>query len=148
MSWWPVGFVLFAASLLPVQAALNGAMNRALGRPALVVMISLTGSAIFMVVAGLASGRLGLVPAERLAHVPWWAWFAGVCGAIYLFSQPLVAPVLGAGLYMSLAVTAQLVAAVLLDQFGALGLPYHAASPLRLMGVALMAAGVALIARN
>jgi transporter family-2 protein len=147
MQWWPAGFALFAAALLPVQAALNGALNRALDRPALVVLISMAGSAVFVVGVGLATGRLGLVPAERVANVPWWAWPAGVCGAIYLISQPLVAQRLGAALYISLAVAGQITAAVLLDHFGALDLPRHAATPLRLLGAALIAAGVVLVAR-
>jgi bacterial/archaeal transporter family-2 protein len=147
MQWWPAGFALFAAALLPVQAALNGALNRAFDRPALVVLVSLTGSALFIGAVGLATGRLGLVPAARLANVPWWAWPGGVCGAIYLLSQPLVAPRLGAAAYISLSVAAQIVAAVLLDHFGALGLPQHAASPLRIVGALLMAAGVVMVAR-
>lgn len=148
MNWWPAAFALFAASLLPVQAALNGALNRALGRPLWVVLISLSGSAIFIAATGLASGRLSLPAAERVALVPWWAWPAGVCGAIYLSSQPLVAPRLGAATYMSLSVVAQIAAALVLDHFGALNLPQHAASPLRVVGVLLMGAGVVLVARN
>ena len=148
MNWWPAAFALFAASLLPVQAALNGALNRALGRPLWVVLISLSGSAIFIAATGLASGRLSLPAAERVALVPWWAWPAGVCGAIYLSSQPLVAPRLGAATYMSLSVVAQIAAALVLDHFGALNLPQHAASPLRVVGGLLMGAGVVLVARN
>ena len=147
MQCWPVAFTLFAAALLPVQAALNGALNRALGSPALVVLVSLSGSALFIGAVGLATGSLGLVPAARVANVPWWAWPAGVCGAIYLSSQPLVAPRLGAATYISLAVTAQVACALLLDHFGALGLPQHGASPLRVLGAALMAVGVVLVAR-
>jgi len=147
MEWWPAGFALFAAALLPVQAALNGALNRALDRPALVVLISLSGSALFIGTVGLATGRLGLVAASRAAQVPWWAWPAGVCGVIYLLSQPLVAPRLGAATYISLSVSAQVFAAMLLDHFGALGLPQHPASPARILGAALIAAGVALVAR-
>jgi transporter family-2 protein len=147
MQWWPVGFALMAASLLPIQAAMNSAINRAFDRPALVVMVSLTGSAIFMLVAGLLSGRLGLVSAARVSAVPWWAWPAGVCGAIYLFSQPIVVPRLGAAFYIGLAITGQIVSAMLLDHFGALGLAPHTASPLRVLGAALMIIGVALVAR-
>ena len=147
MQWWPAGFALFAAALLPVQAALNGALNQALGRPALVVLISLTGSALFIGIVGLAPAR--------------WAWCrrpgwrtcrggrgpSGVCGAIYLFSQPMVAHRLGAALYISLAVAGQVAAAMLLDHFGALNLPQHSASPLRIAGAGLIAAGVVLVAR-
>jgi transporter family-2 protein len=148
MSWWPPVFVLFAASLLPIQAACNGALNRALGRPLLVVLISLTGSALFITAIGLATGRLGLPGEGRAAEVPWWAWPAGVMGAIYLSSQPIVAPRLGAATYMGLSVVAQIGMALALDHFGALHLPQHDASPLRIAGVLLMGAGVVLVARN
>lgn len=147
MSWWPIPFLLFAASLLPIQAALNGALNRGLRQPALVVLVSLTGSFLFMLAYGLTTGRLALPGLGRVAAVPWWAWPAGVCGAIYLLSQPLVLPRLGAALYMGLSVTAQIGMALLLDHFGALGLPQHSASPLRVLGAALMAAGIVLVAR-
>lgn len=147
MPWWPAAFALFAATLLPVQAALNGALNRALERPALVVLISLAGSAVFIGVVGFATGSLGLVSASRVARVPWWAWPAGVCGAIYLLSQPLVALRLGAALYISIAIAGQILAAMALDHFGALNLPQHSATPLRMVGALLIVGGVALIAR-
>jgi len=147
MEWWPAGFTLLAASLLPVQAALNGALNRALGNATLVVLISLSGSAIFMGAVGIATGTLAAPSFGRISAVPWWAWPAGVCGAIYLSSQPIVAPRLGAGTFISLSVTAQVGAALLIDHFGALGLIPHPASPLRVLGAVLMACGVVLIAR-
>lgn len=148
MSWWPAAFALFAASLLPVQAAFNGALSRALGNPLLAVIVSLTGSALFIGAVGIVTSQWSVPSAARVAMVPWWAWPAGVLGAIYLSSQPIVAPRLGAATYMSLAVTAQIAAALLLDHFGAFNLPQHAASPLRILGVLVMAAGVILVARN
>ncbi len=147
MAWGSVAFALFAASLLSVQAACAGALNRVLAQPGLVVLISLAGSLLVTVIVGGLSGRLGLPEAERLAGVPWWAWGAGVCGAVFLLSQPVTAPRLGAGLYIGLVVTAQIIAALALDHFGALGLPQHSASPGRIVGAALMVAGVAFLAR-
>jgi bacterial/archaeal transporter family-2 protein len=148
MRWWPIGFALFAASLLPIHAACTAALNRALGRPPLVAMISLTGSLIFMLATGLLTGRLGLVSAERIANVPVWAWFAGVCGAIFVLSQPIVVPRLGAAFFTALAVTAQVTVALAVDHFGALNLPQHAVSPGRIAGVLLMVAGIVLVARS
>ena len=148
MSWWPIPFTLLAASLLPIQAALNGALGRALQKPALVVMVSLSGSLLFMLIVGLGSGRLLTLPTlSRFAAVPWWAWPAGVCGAIYLLSQPVALPRVGAAIYIGLSVTAQIVTAMLLDHLGALGLPQHTASPGRILGAVLMAVGIALVAR-
>src|SRR5271165_6082839 len=131
-------FALLAGALLPLQAAMNGAINKALERPGLVVMISLSGSLIATGIGGLLTGRLGLASAERMALVPWWAWPAGVCGAIFLLSQPVVVPRLGAALFMSLAVAGSLTASLWMDHFGALRLPEHAASPLRILGLALV----------
>lgn len=144
---WAIAFTLAAASLLPVQAALNGAANRALHRPPVVVMISLGGSLVFMLLVTLLNARQAWPPAERFAQVPWWAWPAGVCGAIFLLSQPIALPRVGAAAYTGLSVTAQICMAMLLDHLGLLGLPHHAASPPRILGALLMVAGIALIAR-
>ena len=147
MSWWPVAFALFAAALLPIQAAMNGAINRALHQPPLVVMCSLSGSLLFMSAVAVAGRRLAWPGGAALAEVPGWAWPAGVCGAIFLLSQPIVLPRVGAAAFTGLAVTGQVLTAVALDHFGALHLPQHAASPLRLLGAALMVAGIVLVAR-
>lgn len=147
MSSWPFAFALLAACLLPIQAAMNGAINRVLHQPPLVVMCSLTGSLIFMAVVAVAGRRFAVPQAAAIAAVPLWAWPAGVCGAIFLLSQPIVLPRIGAAAFTGLAVTGQVLTAVALDHFGALTLPQHTASPLRLLGAALMIAGVALVAR-
>ena len=148
MSWWPIPFVLIAASLLPIQAAMTGALNRALGKPVLAVAVSLLGSLLCITAFTAIAVRLDDFDWAKAGEVPWWAWPAGVCGAIFLLSQPIVLPKVGAGTFTGLAVTAQVLMAVTLDQFGALGLPHHAASPTRLAGAALMIAGIVLISRG
>ena len=147
MSLWPIAFVLFAAALLPIQAAMNGAINRVLQQPPLVVLCSLTGSLLFMGLVAVLGRRFVLPDGVQLADVPVWAWPAGACGAIFLLSQPIVLPRVGAATFTGLAVTAQVLTAVALDHFGALALPQHDASQLRLLGAALMIAGIVLVAR-
>ena len=87
MTLWPYAFALFAAALLPVQAALNGAINRALQQPPLVVVCSLTGSLLFIAAVAVLGGKLAWPGLGRLGAVPWWAWPAGVCGAIFLLDR-------------------------------------------------------------
>lgn len=147
MSLWPFAFALLAAALLPVQAAMNGAINRVLHQPPLVVMCSLGGSLVFMGAVVLVGRRFVLPAGASLGDVPLWAWPAGVCGAIFLLSQPVVLPRIGAAAFTSLVVAGQVMAAMALDHFGALHLPQHDASPLRLLGAALMIGGIVLIAR-
>ncbi len=147
MQWGPVGFVLFAAAMLPVQAACTAAINRALGHPIATILISMFVSIISVGGIGLVTGRLADIPVWRFGTVPWWAWAAGLGGAFYVGSQPYVIPRLGAALFTSLAVTGQVAMAMTLDHFGALNLPPHPASPLRVLGAVLIVAGMALVAR-
>lgn len=147
MQWWPVGFVLFAAALLPAQAACNAAMNRALGQPMAAVMVSILGSLAAVAAFGLISGRLYAVSLERLAAAPWWAWAAGLGGAFFVAAQAIVVPRIGAAMFTTLAVTGQVAMALLLDHLGALNLPQHSASPMRILGAVLIVAGMALVAR-
>ena len=147
MEWWPVGLVLFAAALLPAQAACNAAIYRAVGHPIATILISLTGSLVAITAFGVVSGRLAGIPGVRFGAVPWWAWGAGLGGAFFVAAQSMAVPRLGAALFTALAVTGQVAMALTLDHFGALGVPMHPAVPLRLLGAVLIIAGMVLVAR-
>lgn len=133
-----------AGVLNPVQSAMNGAVNKALGRPLLTVMISVVVSFAFILLVSIASGRLGW-PAGKAQQVPWWAWFGGVCGAVLVLSQPVAALKLGAGTFVGITVTAATLTSVLLDHFGWLGFQQHTAGPGRIAGALLMVAGMILV---
>jgi transporter family-2 protein len=147
MQWGPAGFVLFAAALLPAQAACNAAIARAVAQPVIAIMVSLLGSLAAIVSFGVLTGRLWPVPLERLGMVPWWAWAAGLGGAFFVSAQAVMVPRLGAALFTSLAVAGQVGMAMALDHFGALNLPQHSASPMRVLGAALIVAGMTIVAR-
>jgi transporter family-2 protein len=133
-----------AGSLMVIQAACNGALERAWERPVTVAVISLSIGISLLVLVGLPLGQLGL-PSGQAMKAPWWAWLGGACGAIALLSQPLAAPQLGAGIYIGLFVTASSVASVIADHFGWLGFDQHTAGLGRVAGCALMVIGIALV---
>jgi transporter family-2 protein len=81
----------------------------------------------------------------RLGSAPWWAWGGGLLGAFYLVASIVLAPRLGAGTTVALVVGGQMLAALVIDQFGLLRLPVHHASLPRVAGGVLVVAGVALI---
>jgi transporter family-2 protein len=81
----------------------------------------------------------------RTGEAPWWAWVGGLLGAFYVTATVVVPVRIGAAAFFGILVTAQLVMSVLIDQFGWLNFPKHAASPLRLVGVALLVGGVLLV---
>ena len=85
---------------------------------------------------------LGLV-----ARIPPWAWTGGLFGAIFIALSIIVAHKLGAATLIALLVTGQMIAAIVLDHFGWLGLTQRPVDLLRLIGVCLLVGGVVLIRR-
>ena len=122
-------------------------MGRVLGNPFGVVLLSLSISLVCTLVAGLFTHNGDTSGFSHLTQAPWWAWVGSFCGAIFLVSQPLAAPRLGAAVYIGITVTALAIASVVLDHFGLLGFHQHSASIGRLIGTPLMITGVSLIAK-
>ncbi len=137
-------FVAVAGALTSVEAGSNAKFTKTMGGPwwpsILFSLISLGCLAVGTVVAG------GGLPTAKLAEVPWWGWIGGVISAIYIVSM-LVAPgQLGAGLFTGLTVTAAVLTSIALDHWGLVGFPVHAAGAGRLIGAALMVAGLVCVA--
>lgn len=80
-----------------------------------------------------------------MTAAPWWAWSGGILGAVFILLVILLLPSLGAATLLALVVAGQMTAAVLMDHFGAFGLAQQSLSISRLLGVALVIAGVVLI---
>jgi len=144
VQWLLTPIAIVAGSLMVVQAACNGALEKALDRPVTVGIVSLGMGMTALALAGLVSNQFEL-SLGRAAQAPWWAWFGGICGGIALLSQPIAAPRLGAAMYIGLFVTASTVASVIVDHFGWLGFPEHAAGAGRIAGCVLMVLGIALV---
>jgi transporter family-2 protein len=147
MLLWLCLLAALAGVLNPVQSGANAELGRVLGTPFGVVIVSLCISLAFALLANVLSRGGDAFDFGHLGQAPWWAWVGGFCGAIFLVSQPLAAPRLGAAVYIGITVTASAIASVLLDHFGLLGFQQHTASLWRITGAALMIAGVSLIAR-
>jgi bacterial/archaeal transporter family-2 protein len=147
-----LSFVLLGAlavivgALIPVQAATNAAMSRAIGS---VVITSLALFAIgFVVVAAWAIViRVPLPSLEALRHVPAYGWLGGFIVASYVIAITFLAPRLGVGNAIRLVVTGQIVAAVIIDHVGAFGAVVQRLTMARAMGVVLMIIGVILARR-
>lgn len=110
-------------------------------------------SMVLHLVGGLAGGALlaaglaGKPGLGGLTAVPWWAFLAGAIGVSIMAGLNKAVPVVGLALSMSVLVAAQLGFSMLFEHFGWLGLPVHAATPGRMVGVALLVAGAWLVSR-
>lgn len=77
-----------------------------------------------------------------LRQTEWWNWIGGPLGAMFVFAGALLISELGAALFVALVVGGQLTCSLILDHFGLMGLPQHSISLGRLLGAAMVLAGV------
>lgn len=136
---------LVGGAVLPVQVALNTLLRRYVGEPMQVTFISyLAGTLASLVICFFA--RSPLPAATTLAQTSWWMWIGGCLGTFYVWSTIFATPKVGAALALSLTIAGQMIAALFLDHYGAIGLTKYAASPTRITGVVLVVIGVSLVA--
>ena len=135
-------FAVVAGSFLPLQAGVNAKLAHFVGGPVRASLVSfIVGAAALFLVVVLFYRSGG----HRASDAPWWAWVGGLLGAFYVTATVVVPVRMGAAAFFGILVAAQLVTSVLVDQFGWLSFPQHQASPLRLLGVALLISGALLV---
>ena len=143
-----VGTMLLAFAVgagLVVQVGMNVALGRALGSPFLGSLANfLVGS---VAIAAFVMLRVDLPGRAQFAAAPAWAWFGGLFGAMYVSVATLAGPRIGALLLLALTVAGQMVASIIVDHYGLLGFAQQPVTAVRLVGVALLVAGIVLVAR-
>ncbi|HEX6240678.1 MAG TPA: DMT family transporter [Polyangiales bacterium] len=140
-------FLGVAAGLgLTVQVGMNTQLRKVLNSAYSAALISFLVGTLALVALLLVT-RTAMPSRAALAGVPAWAWFGGLFGAFYVAISTVVAAQLGATSLLVLGLAGQLATALVVDHYGWLGLPEHPITLIRLMGVALVCAGVWLITR-
>jgi len=141
-----LGFMaLVAGCCLSVQSAVNTQLTRGLGSPLLTAVLSFSVGLTALIVASVAS-RQPLPSAEMVKGIAPYAFVTGgLVGAFYIFCNSFLTPRLGVAVFMATVIAGQLLAAVVLDHYGLLGMMQREASPGRIVGVFVMFAGVLMI---
>ncbi len=144
-----IALALMAGAVLPVQGAVNALLRHDLGgAPFAVGAISFLvatlamAAVMFLVLAGQKTSRPDIAGVQTM---PWWGWLGGLAGATYVTTVFTAIPAIGAAAAVGLTVAGQQVASVFVDRYGWFRLPQRSVSGLRLAGVVLLLAGVAII---
>jgi transporter family-2 protein len=140
-------FLLLAVAAgvgLAFQAVINTRLSAALGSPLWASVVQVFVGLVFLVacVTILRQPIPSLAGASRL---PWWIWTGGAIGAAYVLTVIVTTRPLGVALMVAAVIVGQTVAALLIDHYGWFGVEVHRLTPVRLLGVALLFAGVVLI---
>lgn len=132
--------------LIALQAPINSHLGKKVGTFQAAFVSFLVGTVVLVVIAALAGGGLGKVGEVR--HVTWYYLLGGVLGAAYVTTVLVTVRSLGAGGVTAATIAGQLTMAVVADQLGLFGLAKQPITAMRMVGVALLAAGVFLVVRD
>ena len=145
MAIWPYLLFGFAAgAMLPFQFGINAQLSNWLDSPLRATLVSFAVGTLALLAVTLVFVR-GLPSGDRIAAAPWWVWLGGFLGAFYVLGSVVTAPKLGAATLVAVILAGQAVASLLVDHFGWVGFAENPVTPGRLLGVGLVAAGVALV---
>ena len=135
---WVVLLVVLGGVCVAVQPPVNAALAGYTGLMEAIFVSFLVGT---LAIGGvlLASGSSGLF---RILSAPTWTWTGGLIGALYVWIVTFAVSRLGIATALVVAVASQMVAGMVLDHYGLLGLKEIPMDSKRVCGCLLVFAGV------
>lgn len=143
---FPIALAFAAGISIVIQQALNANLRTALDSAAWAGFVSYFVGVLCMALLAIAL-RDPIPSASVVSRIPWWAWSGGLFGAIFIGLAIYLVPLLGAATFISILIAGQMIASITFDHFGWLGLAQRSIDLPRLLGAALLIAGVVLIRR-
>jgi len=131
-----------------LQASINGELRSLVGDPYRTALISTTVSTLFLFVLSAVLVGKPVPDSSVVSGMTWWMWVGGVLGAIYVAASAYLVSKLGSAFLFTIIIFGQLVMAVLMDQYGWVGLDKHPITVLRVLGIALVLGGAILVRRS
>ena len=133
--------MLAAGICVPLLAALNARLGQHIGSPAVAALCLFL---VALITAALVVSVTGGVPISQIASAPKHLFLGGSLIAFYVLAITYIAPHFGLGNAVFFVLLGQLISAELIDHFGLFGAQQVPVSGTRLLGILVMAVGVAL----
>ncbi len=114
---------ILAGMLSPMQSAVNGQLGHWLqdGNACAVISFASGLVVMFFIIMARKETRQQFAAIPSLIKnrkVPLWNWFAGLCGAMVVFSEGASASALGVATFQTALISALLLSGLLCDRFG------------------------------
>jgi transporter family-2 protein len=133
-----------AGMFIPLMAMLNGKLGRSLGDPLYAVMITLGLAFVIFSLCAFFWSDVPLALSSFQTTEPY-HYLGGFIVGFYVISATLLAPRMGVANFIMMAVSSQMIFAVVIDHWGLFGAAIRPLSVMRCVGVAVLIAGVLII---
>jgi transporter family-2 protein len=141
--WLVVVIGIIGGVAVGVQSPIAGAMGQRVGGTASSFIIHLSG----MILSGILLFARGGEKVRDWHTLPWYMLGAGIFGLILYQTINITLPRLGSTMMIALIIIGQLLAGVIIDHFGLMGVVTRPIDLPRLIGIAALLVGGYLIAR-
>ena len=98
-----------------------------------------------MIVFCSLNGSVVKIRKAFTTSAPWWMWSGGILGAIIVYGNAWLIPLIGVSVFMMTLLIGQLLLSLLMERNGWLGAPKKHISIVQILGIIIMLAGVTLI---
>lgn len=136
---------ILSGAFIAVQAPINAQLARDLGMPVAAAAFSFLSGAIVLGIVAFALVRLQGISLGWQAPAPWLYVAGGMLGGFYVTLSTILIPRIGAAALMAFLVAGQLLAGMMLDRVGFLGMAVREISLGRIVGAVLLLGGALLI---
>jgi bacterial/archaeal transporter family-2 protein len=134
-----------AGAGIAVQSGTNAVLGRMLGHPMWASFWQFAAGTVLIVVMMIALRVPMPAFAATAATGPWWVWIGFFTGSFFVVAALSLAPIIGVGGFIAALVAGQMIASLVLDHYGLIGLAVRPMTLARVTGAILIIAGVLLI---
>ena len=136
-------WTLLAGAGIPLIGILNSGVAKSVGNPYAAPAILFAVATI--VALCIALPLYGLPTLAQLSAAPKSGYVAGLLIGFYALSATLIIPRFGAASFVAFILIAQLLTSAVVDQFGLLGMVQRPVDATKLVGLAVITAGIAIL---
>lgn len=141
-------FGVVSGMISSTQIAVNSYLGKVVGSPIKGAFISFSVGTIVLLLVFLfrkIKNHSKPVDYEKSVKAPWWIWFGGILGGMYVMTNVFISGMIGTGFTVVLSIMGATTAGVLVDQFGLLGAQKKPINAMKVIGILLMISGVVAI---
>lgn len=145
MKYALIVLTFLVGAIIPVQAVLNSRMGKQTGGSLMGAFISFLVGLICLLIINLVMNPSALINIKPASTGPWYLWLGGVIGAIFVAYIAWINQQQGVALTFALVVSGQICASLMIDHFGLFGAIVQPISMNKIIGAALIIAGIIFI---
>lgn len=136
---------VFSGCLSAVVGAILASLGQVIGSAIQATTVLFAIATGVMIVFCSLNGSVVKIRRAFTTSAPWWMWSGGILGAIIVYGNAWLIPLIGVSVFMMTLLIGQLLLSLLMERNGWLGAPKKHISIVQILGIIIMLAGVTLI---